>query len=153
MFMDFLGYGNHVELYSEEISRGGEGLGVSYPPVAPQRVALIPSEHPASVLTRHSYLGGVQPGQGFGRKRCLRFSGRSKNLVLVCIRSIWILDGCNSDSRHIHSLCPRWRSPHGGTAYCTDLASASCILPLVAQPTDIIPPPPLHFLHITPTPR
>lgn len=29
MFMDFLGYGNHVELYSEEISRGGEGLGVS----------------------------------------------------------------------------------------------------------------------------
>ncbi|GFZ46845.1 Uncharacterized protein JCM24511_04065 [Saitozyma sp. JCM 24511] len=27
MFMDFLGYGNHVELYSEEISRGGEGLG------------------------------------------------------------------------------------------------------------------------------
>jgi hypothetical protein len=28
MFMDFLGYGNHVELYSEEISRGGEGLGV-----------------------------------------------------------------------------------------------------------------------------
>lgn len=32
MFMDFLGYGNHVELYSEEISRGGEGLGVSCPP-------------------------------------------------------------------------------------------------------------------------
>jgi hypothetical protein len=29
MFMDFLGYGNHVSLYSEEISRGGEGLGVS----------------------------------------------------------------------------------------------------------------------------
>ncbi len=29
MFMDFLGYGNHVALYSEEISRGGEGLGVS----------------------------------------------------------------------------------------------------------------------------
>jgi hypothetical protein len=29
MFMDFLGYGNHVELYSEEISPGGEGLGVS----------------------------------------------------------------------------------------------------------------------------
>lgn len=29
MFMDFLGYGNHVNLYSEEISRGGEGLGVS----------------------------------------------------------------------------------------------------------------------------
>lgn len=28
MFMDFLGYGNHVELYSEEISAGGEGLGV-----------------------------------------------------------------------------------------------------------------------------
>jgi hypothetical protein len=27
--MDFLGYGNHVSLYSEEISRGGEGLGVS----------------------------------------------------------------------------------------------------------------------------
>ncbi|WWD17022.1 hypothetical protein CI109_101458 [Kwoniella shandongensis] len=27
MFMDFLGYGNHVELYSEEISPGGEGLG------------------------------------------------------------------------------------------------------------------------------
>jgi len=27
MFMDFLGYGNHVELYSEEISAGGEGLG------------------------------------------------------------------------------------------------------------------------------
>ncbi|RXK39893.1 glycosyl hydrolase [Tremella mesenterica] len=27
MFMDFLGYGNHAELYSEEISRGGEGLG------------------------------------------------------------------------------------------------------------------------------
>jgi len=27
MFMDFLGYGNHVGLYSEEISRGGEGLG------------------------------------------------------------------------------------------------------------------------------
>ena len=31
MFLDFLGYGNHVELYSEEISRGGEGLGVSSP--------------------------------------------------------------------------------------------------------------------------
>ena len=30
MFMDFLGYGNHVSLYSEEISRGGEGLGVSH---------------------------------------------------------------------------------------------------------------------------
>jgi hypothetical protein len=29
MFMDFLGYGNHVALYSEEISSGGEGLGVS----------------------------------------------------------------------------------------------------------------------------
>jgi hypothetical protein len=29
MFMDFLGYGNHVSLYSEEISPGGEGLGVS----------------------------------------------------------------------------------------------------------------------------
>lgn len=28
MFMDFLGYGNHVELYSEEISPGGEGSGV-----------------------------------------------------------------------------------------------------------------------------
>ncbi|WVQ99695.1 hypothetical protein IAU59_006836 [Kwoniella sp. CBS 9459] len=27
MFIDFLGYGNHVELYSEEISPGGEGLG------------------------------------------------------------------------------------------------------------------------------
>ncbi|KAK4686635.1 hypothetical protein P7C73_g3488, partial [Tremellales sp. Uapishka_1] len=27
MFMDFLGYGNHVALYSEEISPGGEGLG------------------------------------------------------------------------------------------------------------------------------
>lgn len=32
MFMDFLGYGNHVALYSEEISRGGEGLGVSLIP-------------------------------------------------------------------------------------------------------------------------
>lgn len=31
MFMDFLGYGNHVELYSEEISSGGEGLGVCLP--------------------------------------------------------------------------------------------------------------------------
>lgn len=27
MFEDFIGYGNHVGLYSEEISRGGEGLG------------------------------------------------------------------------------------------------------------------------------
>ncbi|ORX35652.1 Six-hairpin glycosidase-like protein [Kockovaella imperatae] len=27
MFESFLGYGNHVALYSEEISRGGEGLG------------------------------------------------------------------------------------------------------------------------------
>ncbi|WVQ77827.1 hypothetical protein IAR50_007520 [Cryptococcus sp. DSM 104548] len=27
MFMDFLGYGNHIGLYSEEISAGGEGLG------------------------------------------------------------------------------------------------------------------------------
>lgn len=27
MFEDFLGYGNHVGLFSEEISRGGEGLG------------------------------------------------------------------------------------------------------------------------------
>ena len=27
MFEDFLGYGNHVGLYSEEISRAGEGLG------------------------------------------------------------------------------------------------------------------------------
>lgn len=28
MFIDFFGYGNYVELYSEEISFGGEGLGV-----------------------------------------------------------------------------------------------------------------------------
>ncbi|ORY26126.1 Six-hairpin glycosidase-like protein [Naematelia encephala] len=27
MFLNFQGYGNHVELFSEEISRGGEGLG------------------------------------------------------------------------------------------------------------------------------
>lgn len=27
MFEDFIGYGNHVALYSEEISRGGEGIG------------------------------------------------------------------------------------------------------------------------------
>lgn len=27
MFSEFLGYGNHVELFSEEISAGGEGLG------------------------------------------------------------------------------------------------------------------------------
>lgn len=27
MFEDFLGYGNHVGLFSEEISMGGEGLG------------------------------------------------------------------------------------------------------------------------------
>lgn len=27
MFIEFLGYGNHVSLYSEEISSGGEGLG------------------------------------------------------------------------------------------------------------------------------
>lgn len=27
MFIEFLGYGNHVALYSEEISPGGEGLG------------------------------------------------------------------------------------------------------------------------------
>lgn len=27
MFIEFLGYGNHVHLYSEEISAGGEGLG------------------------------------------------------------------------------------------------------------------------------
>ncbi|CAK9781214.1 unnamed protein product [Cutaneotrichosporon oleaginosum] len=27
MFIEFLGYGNHVDLYSEEISPGGEGLG------------------------------------------------------------------------------------------------------------------------------
>lgn len=27
MFIEFLGYGNHVELFSEEISPGGEGLG------------------------------------------------------------------------------------------------------------------------------
>lgn len=30
MFEDFLGYGNHVGLYSEEISRAGEGLGNTY---------------------------------------------------------------------------------------------------------------------------
>jgi hypothetical protein len=28
MFMDFLNYANHAGLFSEEISRGGEGLGV-----------------------------------------------------------------------------------------------------------------------------
>ena len=28
LFRSFLGYGKHVALYSEEISRGGEGLGV-----------------------------------------------------------------------------------------------------------------------------
>jgi len=27
MFIDFLGYGNHCSLFSEEISPGGEGLG------------------------------------------------------------------------------------------------------------------------------
>jgi hypothetical protein len=70
MFMDFLGYGNHVELYSEEISRGGEGLGVSRPAAQTSCVvrrvtaAELMAEHPPGVLARHAHLGGVQPRSG-----------------------------------------------------------------------------------------
>lgn len=62
MFMDFLGYGNHVELYSEEISRGGEGLGVSPTWNNSGKLVKLMIEHPASVLTRHADLRCVQPG-------------------------------------------------------------------------------------------
>nr|KIR85221.1 glycosyl hydrolase [Cryptococcus tetragattii IND107] len=55
MFMDFLGYGNHVELYSEEISAGGEGLGNT--PQAFSHVTLISA--------------------GFNLDRALSGSGRS----------------------------------------------------------------------------
>lgn len=55
MFMDFLGYGNHVELYSEEISPGGEGLGNT--PQAFSHVTLISA--------------------GFNLDRALSGSGRS----------------------------------------------------------------------------
>ena len=41
MFSDFLGYGNHVGLMSEEISSGGEGLGVSVIPLPCVRVFLL----------------------------------------------------------------------------------------------------------------
>jgi hypothetical protein len=68
MFMDFLGYGNHVELYSEEISPGGEGLGVSDNlPISGVRCMLTSaSEYTASVLTCYADFGCIQSGQGAG---------------------------------------------------------------------------------------
>lgn len=44
MFEDFLGYGNHVGLYSEEISRAGEGLGNTPQGVSPDLNESQPSE-------------------------------------------------------------------------------------------------------------
>lgn len=62
MFMDFLGYGNHVELYSEEISRGGEGLGVSlFVHHIVKYVLTCRAEHASGILTRYAYFCGVQP--------------------------------------------------------------------------------------------
>lgn len=54
MFMDFLNYANHAGLFSEEISRGGEGLGVSF------ASAKAHVEHASSVLACHSDLGCIQ---------------------------------------------------------------------------------------------
>jgi hypothetical protein len=54
MFMDFLNYANHAGLFSEEISRGGEGLGVS----AVRSEADV--EHASSLFTRHIDLGCIQ---------------------------------------------------------------------------------------------
>ena len=59
MFMDFLGYGNHVELYSEEISPGGEGLGVSR--VLPDFDSADLAEHTSGFLPCHAHLSSVQP--------------------------------------------------------------------------------------------
>lgn len=68
--MDFLGYGNHVALYSEEISRGGEGLGVSDSsiPIRFENSGRYPIndnnliEYSTSFLSCHTYLRCVQLG-------------------------------------------------------------------------------------------
>jgi hypothetical protein len=64
MFMDFLGYGNHVSLFSEEISAGGEGLGVSGSFQARKRWGEDSdlAEYPSGVLTCYPYFGGFQLG-------------------------------------------------------------------------------------------
>ena len=54
MFMDFLNYANHAKLFSEEISRGGEGLGVS----AVNGIADI--EYASGIFARHVDFGCIQ---------------------------------------------------------------------------------------------
>ena len=68
MFIDFLDYGNHVNLYSEEISRGGEGLGVSSTARDGRLGADRPSEHATSLLTCHLDIGSFQFGSSSGRQ-------------------------------------------------------------------------------------
>jgi hypothetical protein len=69
MFMDFLGYGNHVSLFSEEISAGGEGLGVSGSFQARNRRGAVSdlAEYPPGVLACHPHFGGFQLGQNAQR--------------------------------------------------------------------------------------
>jgi hypothetical protein len=162
MFMDFLGYGNHVELYSEEISRGGEGLGVSCSSSSTttrRADAAVRTPRKRSHTSLLSRRRSTWTGHWEGEEALFERIWRSKILYSYASGR----SGFETAARQLHRQQPPIDNhvPGGGRRTGDRLLyeHRSCISQFA--PCRLSPNPllsylvvrPIHFLHTAPTPR